>query len=445
MSDDLFQLNRPFNQLDGFYTEWSEHLTKNCIRTLRHFPTNDTNDTVLGDIRSYYDTLNHYATKDTILYFLFPSWRSNSLETPILFLGDIHPRLFTNLIQSFMDDDGLNQDPILTFSNLAAWEELSSELENTINETVSRLLGEMKEAQDGFIRRFSSKFVSSFLGSWSGTVVMDTATLVTTTDQDDGAMIMEELVRIFREANKLRKDTITSIVGVLNMNQIALFLESVCKFLAGFKHQDHAFQNSLIDYHLINQQLPKHEHLVNILDPSGVINAQAHHNYPPPMMQQRPPSCPPHIDQLFQPFAPSRLVPNYPPPRMMPPYAPLLLPVGHQRFPPFAPSGLVIAHQTYHPPMMHQYPPQQQKPEQGHVIYVGNLAPAATQELLSERFSCYHSARVTKICVGKGGGHKYGFVSFADEREKCDAMEAMNGQMFLGWEMHIGPAAKNSI
>lgn len=235
MAGDLFRRNRPFNQLDGFYTDWSRHLTERCLPTLRDFPTDAKNEAVLGDIHSYYDTLNHYANKNTILYFLLPSWRSNSLETPILLLGDINPRLFTSLVQSFIDDVGLSQDPIRTFSTLAAWEDLSLQLENTINGTVSRLLDETREAQDGFIRRFSDKWVSSFLPSQSGTVIMETATSVMTTE-DCGA-IMEELARIYCEANQLRKSTITDIAGLLNMNQRALFLESVCKLLAGFKHQ----------------------------------------------------------------------------------------------------------------------------------------------------------------------------------------------------------------
>ncbi|CAN7081452.1 unnamed protein product [Brassica oleracea var. botrytis] len=253
MAGDLFRRNRPFNQLDGFYTDWSRHLTERCLPTLRDFPTDAKNEAVLGDIHSYYDTLNHYANKNTILYFLLPSWRSNSLETPILLLGDINPRLFTSLVQSFIDDVGLSQDPIRTFSTLAAWEDLSLQLENTINGTVSRLLDETREAQDGFIRRFSDKWVSSFLPSQSGTVIMETATSVMTTE-DCGA-IMEELARIYCEANQLRKSTITDIAGLLNMNQRALFLESVCKLLAGFKHQDQAFQNSLFDNHLIRQPM----------------------------------------------------------------------------------------------------------------------------------------------------------------------------------------------
>ncbi|XP_048618619.1 uncharacterized protein LOC125589943 [Brassica napus] len=495
MADDLFRRNRPFNQLDDFYTDWSRHVTERCLPTLRDFPTDAKNKAVLGDIHSYYDTLNHYANKNTILYFLLPSWRSNSLETPILLLGDINPLLFTSLVQSFIDDVGLSQDRIRTFSTLAAWEDLSLQLETTINETVSRLLREMREAQDGFIRRFSDKWVSSFRDSQSGTVVMETATSVTTDEEGGGAAIMEELVRMFREANQLRMSVITDIAGVLNMNQKVLFLESVCKLLSGFKHQDNAFQNSLFGYNLINQQLPPDDdNLFKPPHPSEEVNA--HHNYhPQPMVQpQYPPLLPPDDHQLFRPFDPSGLVHqnNNPPPMMQPQYPPLLPPYGHQLFRPFDPSGFFIV-QYYLPPMMQQRPPpptyqyarpfprhgqlfppfapfgvvlgahhnfhphapqpppppmaqhQQHAPEQDHVIYVGNLAPWATRELLLQRFSRYHSARDAKICVDQGSGATYGFVSFADVREKVHAMNEMNLKIFLDREMHIGPAAKNSI
>uniref|UniRef100_A0A0D3DFF3 RRM domain-containing protein n=1 Tax=Brassica oleracea var. oleracea TaxID=109376 RepID=A0A0D3DFF3_BRAOL len=417
MAGDLFRRNRPFNQLDGFYTDWSRHLTERCLPTLRDFPTDAKNEAVLGDIHSYYDTLNHYANKNTILYFLLPSWRSNSLETPILLLGDINPRLFTSLVQSLVDDVGLSQDPIRTFSNLAAWEDLSLQLENTINGTVSRLLDETREAQDGFIRRFSDKWVSSFRGSQSETVIMETATSVTTDEEGGGAAIMEELVRIFREANQLRKSVITDIAGVLNMNQKVLFLESVCKLLSGFKHQDKAFQNSLFGYNLINQQLPPDDdNLFKPLHPSEEVNA--HPNYPRPMVQNYAPPFPPDAHQFFRPFAPHQ---NFHPPMMEQQYAPLPPP----------------------PPPMAQH--QQHAPEEDHVIYVGNLAPWATACLLYQRFSCYPSVRIAKICGDETGSYGYGFVSFADEREKTHAMKAMNRQIFLDREMYVGLAANNSI
>lgn len=103
-------------------------------------------------------------------------------------------------------------------------------------------------------------------------------------------------------------------------------------------------------------------------------------------------------------------------------------------------------------PMMQQHdapqrpPPPMNQHQQEYVIYVGNLAPEATNDLLLERFKCnYHSPTVAKICFDGRSGATYGFVSFADEREKWDAMKVMNRKFFLDRQMHIGPAAKNSI
>ncbi|KAF8118498.1 hypothetical protein N665_0005s0255 [Sinapis alba] len=448
MSGDLFRRDRPFNQLDGFYTDWSEHLTINCLPLFRGFSSDAINDAVLHDIRSYYDTLDYYANKDTILYLLFPSWRSNSLETPILFLGDIHPHLFTSLVHSFIDDDALKQDLIYNYNNLAA--DWSLNLGNTVKETVLRLLGAMRKAHDRFVKRFSDKWVSSFRLSQSETVLMETATSVTMDQDGGGGEIMEEFVRIFRKANQLRKNTITNIAGVLNVNQRALFLESVCKLLAKFKHQDQAFQNSLDGNHLIIQQLPEHDQLFPPPDPSGEV--LAHNNYHPCMVEQYAPHLPPQ-GPLFPPFAPSGegfAHHNYHP-YMMQQYGSQRLP-PNQRYPPS--WEVIIAHQNFHPHMMHQYAPRRPPPpmnqhqkhtlEQNHVIYVGNLAPEATEDLLLQMFRGYRSVRESKIRCDKGG-NAYGFVSFADERDKMKAMKQMNRGIFLDRPMNIRHAAKNSI
>ncbi|KAG2239739.1 hypothetical protein Bca52824_091436 [Brassica carinata] len=232
MAGDLFRRNRPFHQLDGFYTEWSEHLTRRCLPLFRDVPPSAANNgAVFNDLISYYDTIDHYANRDTIFYFLFPSWHVNSLETSILFLGDIHPQLFISLVQSLRDPNRNHRD-------LAAWKELAfpvnhfiDDVKNDISNTVSRLLREMAEAQEGFMHGFSDNWVSSSRSSQRGrqsVTVMETAASVT---------LGEEFVRIFREANQLRRNTIVNIVNLSDANQAALFLEGVCEFLAGFRHQ----------------------------------------------------------------------------------------------------------------------------------------------------------------------------------------------------------------
>ncbi|CAH8359585.1 unnamed protein product [Eruca vesicaria subsp. sativa] len=226
MAGDLFRRNRPFHQLDGLYTEWSEHLTNHCLPLFRQSqPSAANNAVVLRDLISYYDTIDHYANRYTIFHFLFPSWHVNSPETSILFLGDIHPYLFTTLIQSFIE------------SNLGAWKDQSlgmkihmGQIKEEINITVFRLLHEMKETQERFMKCFSDNWVSAFHSQRlrPSVTVMETAASV---------KLDEEFVRIFREANQLRKNTITNIVDVSDVNQAALFLEGVCEFLAGFRHQ----------------------------------------------------------------------------------------------------------------------------------------------------------------------------------------------------------------
>ena len=87
----------------------------------------------------------------------------------------------------------------------------------------------------------------------------------------------------------------------------------------------------------------------------------------------------------------------------------------------------------------------QQQPEGLHDICVWNIDPNVTRDMLRETFRRYPSVREAQIVNDTGRSQKHGFVSFADEREKWDAMKVMNRKFFLDRQMHIGPAAKNSI
>ncbi|KAF2557620.1 hypothetical protein F2Q68_00016544 [Brassica cretica] len=59
--------------------------------------------------------------------------------------------------------------------------------------------------------------------------------MITVKEVADSLTLDEEFVRIFVEAHQLRKITITNIVRVSSANQVALFLEVVREFLAGFR------------------------------------------------------------------------------------------------------------------------------------------------------------------------------------------------------------------
>ncbi|KAG2270815.1 hypothetical protein Bca52824_065370 [Brassica carinata] len=63
--------------------------------------------------------------------------------------------------------------------------------------------------------------------------------MITVKEVADSLTLDEEFVRIFVEAHQLRKITITNIVRVSSANQVALFLEVVREFLAGFRPSGH--------------------------------------------------------------------------------------------------------------------------------------------------------------------------------------------------------------
>ncbi|CAI9087216.1 OLC1v1021235C1 [Oldenlandia corymbosa var. corymbosa] len=79
-----------------------------------------------------------------------------------------------------------------------------------------------------------------------------------------------------------------------------------------------------------------------------------------------------------------------------------------------------------------------------YTIFVGDLAPDVTDQMLQETFRPYYSSVkgakvVTDRLTGRSKG--YGFVRFADESEQLRAMTEMNGKFCSTRAMRIGPAA----
>ncbi|ESQ55093.1 hypothetical protein EUTSA_v10026873mg [Eutrema salsugineum] len=255
----LFSRKKPTRRFNEFYADWSKTLTENCLPLLRQSLSSAASasvlssnvDHVLRHLVLYYETLDLAADPNTVPYLLFPSWR-NSLETPFLFLGDIHPYLLTNLLRSFIDrenqdsDDDENslrliQDQPLKIAT--AWKDPSDELvtridqiECTMRLMVPVLMDRMRKAQRSFVSRVSENWVSSYQAGKKKKTV--TAVPVSAASVDEAAKVeMEELVSIFVDANRLRKSVIMDIVGATSEHQGALFLEGLCQFLVGFKDQ----------------------------------------------------------------------------------------------------------------------------------------------------------------------------------------------------------------
>ncbi|RID78434.1 hypothetical protein BRARA_A01267 [Brassica rapa] len=257
----IFSRKKPTRRFNDFYSDWSKTLTDNCLPLLRQSLSSAASasvlssnvDLVLRHLVLYYETLDLAADPNTIPYLLFPSWR-NSLETPFLFLGDIHPYLLTNLLHSFIDRENQDSDyededtlrliPDLVNQPLkiaTAWKDPSDELvmridqiECTMRLMVPVLMDRVRKAQRGFVSRVSENWIASYqVGKKRKTAV--TAASAGVEDAAKGEM--EELVSIFVDANRLRKSVIMDIVGATSEHQAALYLEGLCQFLAGFKDQ----------------------------------------------------------------------------------------------------------------------------------------------------------------------------------------------------------------
>lgn len=80
-------------------------------------------------------------------------------------------------------------------------------------------------------------------------------------------------------------------------------------------------------------------------------------------------------------------------------------------------------------------------------IFVGDLAPDVTDQVLQQTFSPHYPSVkgakiVTDMMTGRAKG--YGFVRFGDEGEQLRAMHEMNGKYCSTRPMRIGPANKKN-
>ncbi len=73
---------------------------------------------------------------------------------------------------------------------------------------------------------------------------------------------------------------------------------------------------------------------------------------------------------------------------------------------------------------------------QGSKLYVGNLKYGITTEQLNELFAGYGEVKYAKVMEGKG----FGFVEMGTTQEAENAMNALNGQDFLGRPLRIDEA-----
>ncbi|KAG6428396.1 hypothetical protein SASPL_112647 [Salvia splendens] len=220
-----------------FYNKWFETLSTTLLPQLRCALSSLAAPPALLSIhveamhhhlQSYYNSLDEAAAADVALC-LSPEWR-NSLEKPFLWLADLHPYLFTNLLRSFLDDQDSSdsdQEEPAAWPVAAAWRSPSKVLTMRVDqiECGLRLMAPALAARG---REAQAKLVREVGADWEGRDVVKAAVEAE----------MEELVGVVVDANRLRRSVLADVLSVTNVYQAALFLEAVATFLVGFRDKD---------------------------------------------------------------------------------------------------------------------------------------------------------------------------------------------------------------
>lgn len=247
-----------------FYNDWLSALTTALLPQLRRVLSSlSTSPALLSthvDVMhhhflGYYEALDHAAAAD-VAQCLYPDWR-NSLEKPFLWLGDLHPYLFTNLLRSFLDDHDDDEQE-------SSQEEKVEEEEE--EEDVQAPPSEMKEYLEGSwrvgktwrspgkalttrvdqiecglrlmvpalaarAREAQAKLVTIVAPEWGSKEGMKAAV------EEAVEREMEELVGVVVDANRLRRSVLADVLSAATVYQAASFLEALAQFLVGFREE----------------------------------------------------------------------------------------------------------------------------------------------------------------------------------------------------------------
>ncbi|CAI9784465.1 unnamed protein product [Fraxinus pennsylvanica] len=229
----LFKRKKTSKPFKEFYNEWFATLTTTLLPSLRRALSPGFLSPVIlstqvelmhHHFRSYYDALDQAAAAD-VAQCLYPEWR-NSIERSFLWLGDLHPYLFTNLLRSFLADQEPPVDENVTkfldksWHVVMAWKSPSKTLTTKVDKIecglrlmVPALASRWRNAQSAFVENM-------------GTAIGEAL-----------AAEMEDMVGVFVDANRLRRSILADILSATDLYQAALFLEALAQFLVGFKDQ----------------------------------------------------------------------------------------------------------------------------------------------------------------------------------------------------------------
>ncbi|XP_076956703.1 protein INAPERTURATE POLLEN1-like [Bidens hawaiensis] len=278
-------------RFSDYYSDWIAAMKTTHLPNLRHHMSNSTPNLLAAHVeiihhhfKSYYQTLDLAAAAD-VTQILFPSGHRNALEIPFLWLGDIHPYAFTNLIRSFLlQDDTVSENDVVLYhhnhnhnNNIKGFEEQHEngdvydfkKLDDVENEAETELteVTEEEEIEVGKSCEFLKK-QWPLMNAWKiqspkltgridqierGLRLMVPALMDRVRKAQAGfvrkvgsgdvaaavaaAEMEEEMVGIVMDANRLRKDVISEIVSVTSVYQAALFLEGLAQCLVGIRDE----------------------------------------------------------------------------------------------------------------------------------------------------------------------------------------------------------------
>lgn len=271
---DISRRRRPFKE---YHEEWFELLKNRLLPGLRRAMHESSVaqlsthvDILRHHLYSYYDALDLSAAADDVAHLLHPSWR-HPLETPFLWLGDLHPYLFTNLLRSFLNRDNdeteQNDDAVFQSLNLrnrfllTAGDDKNNESDN-VNELFNRpwhivmawrnppasLMARIDQIECGVrlmvpalaarARKAQERFVKAVAGDyWGGRRRRNKEAAKEVAGKAVMAE-MDEMVGVLVDANRLRRSVLAEIIAATSVYQAALFLEGLAQFLVGFRDLD---------------------------------------------------------------------------------------------------------------------------------------------------------------------------------------------------------------
>ncbi|XP_051136907.1 protein INAPERTURATE POLLEN 1 homolog [Andrographis paniculata] len=272
-----------------FYNDWLAALTTALLPQLRRVLSSLSTSPALlsthvevmhNHFLTYYEALDHAAAAD-VAQCLYPEWR-NSLEKPFLWLGDLHPYLFTNLLRSFLDDQEEDEEEEDVEEAEAEGEDnnemVDDQKEDQEEEEVAQVQVQVQVEPASEIEE------EEYLGGWWGvgktwrspgkalTSRVDQiecglrlmvpalaarareaqAKLVTNVGLEWGGSkegmkaavgeaverVMEELAGVVVDANRLRRSVLADVLSAATVYQAASFLEALAHFLVGFREDD---------------------------------------------------------------------------------------------------------------------------------------------------------------------------------------------------------------